>query len=174
MSYRTVVNDVQIFGNNEYYPEWIEYIRSQGIEIDEDGCYEGEITDVMGAVIAIEKVIQRLEEERRQKIREFKRSLKNVEEKDLPEYVDRPTSLFDFRKNYDDYLDVQERFPDDEYNKSITDRMMDLRKDAYIFMSCLFLDACGDMITRVRHFTVPGHLNCYEIKKGCRIKVHAR
>ena len=34
MSYRTYVEGVQIFGNNEGYNEWIEFIRSQGIKID--------------------------------------------------------------------------------------------------------------------------------------------
>ena len=41
MSYRIRVNGVQIFGNNESYPEWEEFIRSQGIEIGEEGNYEG-------------------------------------------------------------------------------------------------------------------------------------
>ena len=39
MSYRTTVNGMQIFGNNETYPEWDEFIRSQGIAIGEDGDY---------------------------------------------------------------------------------------------------------------------------------------
>ena len=38
MSYRTSVNGVQIFGNNEYYKEWTDFLKSKGIEIDEDGC----------------------------------------------------------------------------------------------------------------------------------------
>ena len=29
MSYRTRVNETQIFGNNEYYQEWIDFIRSE-------------------------------------------------------------------------------------------------------------------------------------------------
>ena len=36
MSYRTYVNDTQIFGNNECYPEWINYIKSKGIEVGEN------------------------------------------------------------------------------------------------------------------------------------------
>ena len=40
MSYRTYVNDVQVFGNNEYYPEWIEFIKTQGIDVNENGNYE--------------------------------------------------------------------------------------------------------------------------------------
>ena len=41
MSYCTYINGTQIFGNNEYYPEWIEFIRKQGIEVDEEGGYDG-------------------------------------------------------------------------------------------------------------------------------------
>ena len=32
MSYRTRINGNQIFGNNEWHPEWIEFVKSQGIE----------------------------------------------------------------------------------------------------------------------------------------------
>ena len=60
MSYRTRVNNTQIFGNNEYYIEWEHFIKSQGIEIDDDGCYDGEITDVMGMFDAIDKITKRL------------------------------------------------------------------------------------------------------------------
>ena len=35
MSYRTYINGNQVFGNNEYYPEWIEYIESKGIVINQ-------------------------------------------------------------------------------------------------------------------------------------------
>ena len=45
MSYRTTIEDFQIFGNNETYPEWLEFIKSQGITIDEEGNYSGEIHD---------------------------------------------------------------------------------------------------------------------------------
>lgn len=36
MSYRTYVNNEQVFGNNEYYQEWEEFITSKGIETDEE------------------------------------------------------------------------------------------------------------------------------------------
>lgn len=37
MSYRIYVNDTQLFGNNESYPEWDDYVKSQGIEIGPEG-----------------------------------------------------------------------------------------------------------------------------------------
>ena len=35
MSYRTYIEDTQIFGNNECYKDWIEFIKSKNIEVDE-------------------------------------------------------------------------------------------------------------------------------------------
>jgi hypothetical protein len=64
MSYRTYIEDVQVFGNNESYPEWFAFIRSQGIDIDEDGCYEGDVHDVMGMFAAIDKITRQLVQER--------------------------------------------------------------------------------------------------------------
>ena len=43
MSYRTNVNGTQIFGNNEWYGEWGEYLISKGIKISDEGLYD-EIT----------------------------------------------------------------------------------------------------------------------------------
>lgn len=64
MSYRTYVNNYQIFGNEEYYDEWIEFIQSQGIEVDEEGCYEGEITDFMSGLVVCENIVNKLEKEK--------------------------------------------------------------------------------------------------------------
>lgn len=64
MSYRTYVNGVQVFGNNEYYDEWIDFIKSCGIQVDEDGAYEGDITDFMGALVVVEKITLQLNQKR--------------------------------------------------------------------------------------------------------------
>ena len=56
MAYRTYVNGTQIFGNNECYKEWVDFLRSKGIEMDEDGRYEGEIDDVMGMFETVDKI----------------------------------------------------------------------------------------------------------------------
>ena len=68
MSYRVSLDDYQIFGNNEEYEEWDDFIRSQGIEIDEEGSYDGEITDVMGIFVTINKIIRRLQKEFHEKV----------------------------------------------------------------------------------------------------------
>lgn len=67
MSYRTNIEDVQIFGNNEYYPEWIDFIQSQGIEVDNEGNYSGEIHDFMGMLTTIETIVLNIEEERQKR-----------------------------------------------------------------------------------------------------------
>ena len=163
MSYRTSVNGTQIFGNNDYYPEWIEFIKSQGIEVDEDGLYEGEMTDVMGAVVTIEKIILRMEEQRRAQMSKIDDLLKKKESaKHLEEL--RPVSLFDFRRNYENLI---------KHDIALTDAMGELRENAYIFMSCAFIDACGDSIEGDKPFSTPNHFMCYKVKEGCAIKVSA-
>lgn len=73
MSYRTIINEKQqLFGNNDSYKKWIVFIKSQGIAVDEDECYEGEITDIMGAITVLEEIVMDLE-------KLFSRSLYNFE-----------------------------------------------------------------------------------------------
>lgn len=64
MSYRTNVNGTQIFGNNEWYDEWGEYLISKGIKISDEGLYEGELDDFMEALEVIEKITMNIEAKR--------------------------------------------------------------------------------------------------------------
>lgn len=68
MSYRTYIEKTQVFGNNEYYKEWADFIESQGIEIGEDGDYDGEITDIQGMFDVIDKITKRLIKERHERV----------------------------------------------------------------------------------------------------------
>ncbi len=68
MSYRTYVNDTQIFGNNEYYQEWADFLSSKGIEIDEDGLYDGYIDDLQGMFNVIDRLTQKFIDERHQRV----------------------------------------------------------------------------------------------------------
>lgn len=69
MSYRTDVNDIQIFGNNEYYTEWIDFLKSEGIEVDEeDGVYDGYIDNLKGMFDVIDKITKRLINDRHEKV----------------------------------------------------------------------------------------------------------
>lgn len=67
MSYRTKIENFQIFGNNESYEEWINFIKSQGIIINEEGLYSGEIKDFMGMITVLENITMNIEKERMEK-----------------------------------------------------------------------------------------------------------
>lgn len=176
MSYRTTVEDYQIFGNNESFQEWYDFIKSEDIDVDEEGCYDGYITNVMGAIEAIESIIENFEKGRRLRIAEFKKAYKNVSEDDLEKIKKNtfvPTSIFDHRSTFDNYLSQKEKYPNDKYNNSLTDDVMDLYNNGYIFMSINFIKACGNKIEPDHHFATPGHFYCYKIKDGNKIHVHA-
>ena len=67
MSYRTYINNTQVFGNGESYPEWIKYVESKGITVGEEGNYEGQLDDFMEALDVVESIVMRLESERRER-----------------------------------------------------------------------------------------------------------
>lgn len=103
MSYRTNINREQVFGNNEYYPEWIEFIKSKGIEVNEDGCYEGKIDDVMGMFEVIDKITKKLIDERHKKVlngeKDFHgRPLKEMTDLSDSVYLDNETPILMFNE----------------------------------------------------------------------------
>lgn len=59
MSYRTYINNTQVFGNTECYPEWIKYVESKGITVGEEGNYKGELDDFMEALDVVESILHR-------------------------------------------------------------------------------------------------------------------
>ena len=162
MSYRTFVENTQIFGNNESYPEWDEFIRSQGIEISPDGDYEGEITDIMEAIEVIEKIVLRLEEKQREsKIYEDEAFITSPEGK-------RFTSFFDFSYIYDR---IKKR-PNTEF---LLDRLLSSIEHSYAFMALVFLDACKEKIEREKNndFRLNERMYKFKLKDGETIRVSA-
>ena len=91
MAYRTYVNGRQIFGNNDYYEDWIDFLKSKGINIDEDGIYRGEIDDVMGMFSVIDKITRELINERHE---EVKKGRVNFDGKPLTELADLSDSMW--------------------------------------------------------------------------------
>ena len=176
MSYRTYVNDVQILGNNECYEEWINFIKSQGIEVSEDKEYKGEIIDIMGAIITLENIIIRLENERMKKHDELVELIKK-----------NPDTTFEEKMKYLQELDINSLFYfkdtrdmiwsnlkcDSDYKMSVTDYMTELIDNGYVFMTCTFLNACKDKIERDKTFSTKGHYRCWKIKAGEHIYVSA-
>lgn len=82
MSYRTYVgtsekNTIQILGNNESYQPLFEELKRQGIEINEDGCFEGKIKEIQPIIDILEQYIW----DKDIQMKKFKRS--NGEQADI-------------------------------------------------------------------------------------------
>lgn len=159
MSYRTYVNGVQIFGNNETYEEWTDFIVSQGIKVNSENYYKGEITDFMGALVVIEKITLRLTKERSDLIKK-NGSLNG-----------RFRELFDWT-NIPNKLETEDK--DDKYRESLFDNLVDLIDNSYAFLPYTFYLACEKMLEPDKSFTVDGHFRCYKLKEGAVIAVEGR
>ncbi len=152
MSYRTYVNDIQVFGNNEYYPEWGEFITSKGIEIDEDGCYEGEIDDVMGMFEVVDKITRRLINEQHQRVLNKEKDFMGNPETEL-------TDLSHSR-----WLD--EKHPILTFNE----RMV---SNAYCFLPYQVYLAVEDIIEETHCTDSKWAFHTYKLKDGKKISVSA-
>ena len=151
MSYRTYINGVQLFGNNESYPEWDNMLVKQGIEISSDGKYDGELTDFMAMLEALEQIVMRLE-------LDYRVTTTNL-------------SLFDNRWIYDDTK--TELLNDNEYGLSLFDRLMDFRDNSYIFLPVVAYESCKNQLVPSKRWGTEKHLRCYELKQGETIHVEA-
>ena len=154
MAYRTYMNNTQIFGNNKYYPEWVEFLKTQGIEEDEEGCYKGELMDFMGALEAMEKIVLRLHKER------------EAGKKTCPEAY---RGLFDFSS----LAESLENKENDKFHTSLFDGLLDLTRDGYAFLPYALYAACKDSLEKMEPWAAEGHLHCYRLKEGQAIKVKA-
>lgn len=161
MSYRTYVNGVQIFGNNECYSEWIDFIKSNGIEVDEDGCYEGDINDFMGALVVVEKIVLRLNKKHDELEREWNGKLG----------IQKIHRYFDFTYIPEKFSDVEN--PVDELDNSLFDALKDMVESSYALLPYTFYQACADLLQRDHIYTTPGHFHCYKLRDGKTIHVKA-
>ena len=176
MSYRTYINHVQVFGNNEFYQEWLDFIQSQGIEVSEECTYDGEITDVMGAIKTIEKIILRLAEEHNEHVVSLpvanaiaKDDISSEKkESELQTHSFPHNSMFDFTRTYKNILWDQK----DKYGMKLTDHMMFVKNNGYIFMSIAFIEACKGLIEPDTD-NKENRLYKYKVKDGMKIPVHA-
>ena len=156
MSYITSVNGVQIFGNNEYYIEWKNFIKSHGIEIDDDGCYDGEIDDIMGMFDTIDKITKRLIEERK---RQIQNKETDYEGKPLLELTDLSNSMW-----------LDNNTPILMFNEQML-------KYAYCFLPYQVYLAVKDVIEPTHEVYKKDGVNwnfcTYKLKDGAKIRVHA-
>lgn len=164
MSYRTYVNGVQVFGNNEHYPEWLDFIREQGIEIGEENQYEGHITDFMGAMETVENIVLRIEKE----ILENRMSLCGHGTKAALLAEKRYPSLFDLtgikRK-------LEDTAGDPGYRPRLFDELYDRIDNGYLFMPIMLYDACKDLLDL--DLAHPDRFRAYKLKPGEKIHVKA-
>ncbi len=156
MSYRTSVNGVQIFGNNDYFNEWADFLTSKGIDIDEDGCYDGEIDDVMGMFETIDKITKLLIKEQHEKVEKGETDFRGNPAKEL---TDLSNSMW-----------LSDNTPVLMFNQQMIE-------NAYCFLPYQVYKAVEDLIEKV-----PGRYEkdgidwafcTYKVKKGKTIKVHA-
>lgn len=181
MSYKTEVNGVQIFGNNEIFPEWLEFIKSQGIEIDEECCYDGKITDFMGALQCLETIVMKLEKKQQDEIAELKKKEQNNKDPNRQEYFNEvlhnpnsrfyKTSLFDWRNIYTETLIAMES--KDDFELSLFDQLLEIIQNSSIFLPYNFYLACKDVLQRDKMNTIEKHFFCYKIKDGESIHIRA-
>lgn len=157
MSYRTYVNHIQIFGNNEYYPEWLDFVKSQGIDVDEQGTYEGNITDFMGAVSTIESIVKRLHEER----------------ETLRERIPNTTKKCLFNLSYIPRRMDKQNESESKFQSSLLDELIEATENAYCFLPYTFYMACKDALEPDKPFTEPDHFRCWKLKPESEIHICA-
>lgn len=146
MSYRVSVNGIQLFGNNASYPEWDEYIRSQGIAPNEDSDYEGELQDFHAGVLALEAIVERLMAERRADAAErLPRVEKVLAENPGSEAAKQARS--ELVQSYFDFSE-HERWIDGHI-QTVFDTCWEIASKGYAFMPFAFWMACRDMLEPV-------------------------
>lgn len=146
-------NGKQIFGNNEWYDEWGEYLISKGIKISDEGLYKGELDDFMEALEVIEKITMNIEAKRRER--------KEAGGKFFSQ------SIFDNGDIYDSLVN------DDEHYKSLFDKEVEIIKNGYMFLPIQFFKACEDMLEYTGIDLKGNRTYTYKLKDGCKIKVTA-
>jgi hypothetical protein len=157
MSYRTYINHTQVFGNNESYPEWIDFLKSKGIEIDEDGIYDAYIDDLQGMFNVIDKITRRLINERHEEVLKGK---KDWEGKPYSELTDLSKSMW-----------LADNVPLLMYNMQMIDH-------AYCFLPYQAYEAVEDIIERsdkpyVSEDGKEWYSVSYKLKAGMKIHVEA-
>lgn len=175
MSYRVYVNDTQLFGNNESYPEWDDYIRSQGIEIDPEGKYDGEVKDFMELLEVTERIVMRLEKERREKYDRVMKSIQKNRDMKLDKALESvmlivgTSSIFNLQ-GIPDIISTQRE--DDPFRKSLFDYLYTATTTCYAFMPYTLFRVCEPDLQSMDCFMKDGHFRCYELKPGRTIRVH--
>lgn len=180
MSYRTYVNGTQIFGNNESYQEWIDFIRSEGIEVDEEYNYKGEIKNFMEALLTIEKISMNIERKRYEQKKELvDKLLKNgMSNEEINNKIGNNdffgfSSIFDLSSIYNKVVNSNQN-KDDNFGYSLFDELDSIIENGYMFLPYSFYLACKDKLESSESFLIKKHFKCYRVKFGETIEVEGR
>lgn len=174
MSYRVTVNDVQLFGDNEHYAEWDEYIESLGIKIGPDGQYEGEITDFHACMRVLEQIVKNIVSRRRAEYAPHKARVEKLLAEDpahkgaLELKARYGASIWDFS--------CYQRWIDQDI-QSVFDVCWELATRAYAFLPFTFWMACRDILEPVDPFDAgPENIQrvrIFQFKPGMSARVKA-
>ena len=170
MSYRTYIENTQVFGNNDAFPEWIEFIRSQGIAIDPELKYDGYLHDFGAALSAVEAVAMRLDADARERRRSFEAQLldpsSEIARKHLLSYPDGLFDLSAIRARAEEYR------ANPQTGESLFDGLWELAGTGYLFLPLQFHAACADLLER-DYGEDADRAYGFKLKPGRRIHISA-
>lgn len=175
MSYRTYVNDVQIFGNNYYPDPWLEFISNQGIEIDYEGCYSGEVRDFNAMMEACEECVK-------QSVKSW-----NIRRMEMLKYVEEslkadPKNELALRKKAEfksrafDFSDIEDAVWGRDRYETLFDALYETVENNTIFAPLLLYHACEKLLIPDMPYKKPFEpvrIRRYKLKPGKSIKVQA-
>lgn len=156
MSYRTRINGIQVFGNNDYYKEWADFLESEGIKIDEDCCYDGYITNLQGMFNTVDLITRSLISQRHTEVINGEQDWNGKPYKELTDlsdsiWLDAKTPLLMFN--------------------------MQMIENAYCFLPYQVFKAVEDIIEKTDKPYADEekvwYLCSYKLKDGKKIHVHA-
>ena len=157
MSYRVKIDGCQIFGNNESYALWDDFVKSQGITIDTEGNYDGYTTDVEGMFKVIDKITRKNIADRHRRVLAGEKKIGGKEAiKELADFTD---SIF-----------LKDDTPILEFDEYIA-------RNAYIFLPLQVKNILMDKIVRAddryKDDIVDWSFASYKLKDGEKIHLSA-
>ena len=156
MAYRTYVNGVQIFGNNECHDEWIRFVKSHGAYVDEEQGYNFWTTDIMGMIETAEKIVRRLEAER----------------EDMRKAGLKVPLLYDFSEDIKKAAELNRTYGN-EYGNTLFDCLYGIVHRGYAFLPYSVMSACAGMLEPLEPYSHDGRLYAWKVKCGHTIHMTA-
>ena len=170
MSYRTYINGRQVFGNNDAFPEWIDFVKSQGIHVDPELRYEGDLYDFGEALSVTESIVLRLDADIARRRRDFEASLLDpssaAAKKHLLSYPDGLFDLEAMRARAMDYRD------DPRTGEALLDGLRELQETGYLFLPLRLYNACAELLEPLSPDET--YRTCgFRLKPGNKIRIRA-